>query len=676
MQSESFYDVHIQHNVLLPARDGLKLSANLWLPAPREPGEKFPAILEMIPYRKDDWHYPSDLQRMTYFAQRGFAGCRLDVRGTGSSQGLALDEYTEAETLDGYDAVEWLAAQPWCNGNVGMWGISYGGFTSIQVAALQPPHLKAIIPMYATDDRYLDDVHYLGGCKTASEMAQYALGMVAMNAMPPKVEYAGADWSEQWKARLEQTPPWVFEWLRQQADGPYWRRGSLAPNYGRITCAMLLFAGWADPYPGPALRMMERCANSPRKLIAGPWVHEMPSDGYPGPNLDYLHEMTRFYEYWLKGVDNGVMDEPVAALFRSEYTVPEAFPKRLNGEWISETAYPPKRTEWTSHYLGAGTLNLQFPISTLPPAHYPHRPTIGTRAALCWGAGSPPTGLARDLRPDEALSLIFTTEPLKEPLDLIGLPEAVLHLSSTAPVAHVVARLTDAAPDGTSALVSTGILNLTHRDSHSDPKPLVPGEVYEARVPFKAIAYRFLPGHRLRLSIASAYWPVLFPSPYRADNYVHCGPEAPSRLLLPVVPPAETPLPPPEFKSSPPELVAVEGGSAEPAVWQIVEDVMDGSVTIRLAGGDTTVLPGERTTLTTSERIEMTAYHDDPAHVRLFNEEVYRLNERGYDILILSTGTLRTTQTDFHFDIQLTVTLNGRRFFEKAWLETVPRRLV
>ncbi|MGQ0604106.1 MAG: CocE/NonD family hydrolase, partial [Anaerolineales bacterium] len=246
------YEVQVQHNVRLRMRDGVELSANLWLPVPRsgerernsssdasrfgtavplsqaqaslapvsrEPGEKYPVILEMIPYRKDDWRYASDMARMTYFAQRGFAGCRLDVRGTGSSGGLARDEYTSEETQDGYEAVEWLASQTWCNSNVGMWGISYGGFTAIQVAALQPPHLKAIIPMYATDDRYLCDVHYYGGCLTMSDLAQYAVGMVAMNALPPKAEYLTGNFAAEWKRRLEQTPPWLIEWLRQQTDG-------------------------------------------------------------------------------------------------------------------------------------------------------------------------------------------------------------------------------------------------------------------------------------------------------------------------------------------------------------------------------------------------------------------------------------------------------------------------
>jgi hypothetical protein len=680
--SDPVYQVEVRYNVRIPVRDGITLSANVWLPIARESGETFPAILEMIPYRKDDWRFTTDHQRGDYFARRGYVFCRLDIRGTGSSEGIARDEYTPEETQDGYDAVEWLAAQSWCNGCVGMWGISYGGFTSIQVAMLQPPHLRAIIPMYATDDRYTDDVHYLGGCLVASEVAQYAVSQIGMNAMPPKPEYAGARWAEQWQARLERTPPWIVEWLRQQVDGPYWRSGSLAPDYARITCAVFGIGGWMDGYTNAVFRMQARCVNAPRKALVGNWVHSFPDSAYPGPNFDYLHEMDRFFEYWLKRINNGVMDDPPLTIFRREYTPPEAFPAHFNGEWISEAAYPIERMQTQEWLLGDATLTPgPSPFQgegTLRGGegqdHYPHRPTLGTHASLCWGGGVAPNGLARDLRPDEALSLTYTTEPLSGPLDTIGFPEAILYLSCSAPVAHVVVRLTDVAPDGTSALVTSGILNLTHRDGHADPRPLVPGEIYEVRIQMKVTAYRFLPGHRIRLSVASAWWPVLWPSPFKADNVLYRGGAYPSRLILPVVPPDPHAPSPPRFKITPPELISIGSGSDEPPVWHIVEDVIDQSVMVKVYGGDATVLP-DGVTLLESERIEMTAYHHDPAHARLYNEVVYRLNERGYDTDIRATGTIRSTQTDFHIDVQLEVKLNGSLFFQKSWLESIPRQL-
>jgi uncharacterized protein len=700
------YPVETRCNIRVRMRDGIELSANLWLPQAREAAERFPAILELIPYRKDDWRYLSDQRTMTYFAQRGFVGCRVDIRGTGSSQGLALDEYTADETADGVELVAWLAAQPWCNGNVGMWGISYGGFTAIQVAMQRPPALKAIVPVYATDDRYLDDVHYIGGCLTASEVAQYAVSMVGMNAMPPHQAYAGPNWAEQWRTRLEQTPPWTITWLRQQLDGPYWRQGSLAPDYDRISAPMLLIGGWADGYPNAALRMLAKCS-APRRAIIGPWVHAMPHHAYPAPHIDAHHEMVRFFSYWLRGDENGVMEEPLLTVFRQEYTAPEAFPSSVNGAWQSETSYPVERGTGMGLILGDGILLVategraeapsllaapgKIPaqneasadtppsvpsVSSVPSAAYDtytHRPALGTRAGLCYGAGWSPNGLARDLRPDEALSLTYTSSPLQESVDIIGNPEALLYLSSDAPLGNVVVRLTDVAPDGTSALVTTGILNLSHRESHSEPSPLVPGEIYAVRVSMRAIAYRFLPGQRIRLSVCSSYWPVIWPSPYEAVYQLHRGTSTPSQLILPVVPVGETPAPP-TFKTTPPEMIEIGGGSDEPPVWRIVEDVLAQTVTVEIYGGDTTELPDGRK-LMNSERIELTTHQRDPLRTRVFNEVRYRLDEHGYRTDIRASGTVRCTSELFHIDVQLVVQLNGAPFFQRSWIESIPRML-
>ena len=199
------------------------------------------------------------------------------MRGTGSSPALPWTS-TRPPKRDGYDAVEWLAAQPWCNGNVGMWGISYGGFTAIQVAMLQPPHLKAIFPVYATDDRYTDDVHYIGGCLVVSELAQYAVSQVAMNA-PPKPEYAGSDWRSS-GARLEQTPPWTrSNGCAARPTAPL-APGFAAPDYERITCAIYHVGGWNDGYTNAVLRV-RNAAPPPRKALIGNWVHSLPTTPIP-----------------------------------------------------------------------------------------------------------------------------------------------------------------------------------------------------------------------------------------------------------------------------------------------------------------------------------------------------------------------------------------------------------
>jgi putative CocE/NonD family hydrolase len=668
--------VDTRRDVRIPVRDGLELSANLWLPVPAAgaaPGQaRVPAILEMIPYRKDDWRWASDEARGQWLAARGFAFCRLDIRGTGSSPGVARGEYTLEETRDGYDAVEWLAAQSWCNGAVGMWGISWGGFAAIQVALLGPPHLRAIVPVYASDDRYTDDVHYVGGCTTASELSQYAVSMVGSNALPARPAYRGAGWEAEWRERLEQTPIWLFEWLRQQHDGPFWRQGSLAPDWAALTVPTLLVAGWMDGYVDSAVRMLERCVNAPRRALIGNWVHALPDAAYPGPTMDWLHELVRFFDHWLKGLDNGTMAEPALTFFEREYAPPEAFPVAWPGHWRSEPGLPhPGTTDRTLWPGPGGRLGADGPAAS-GVERLVHRPTIGTRGALSWGAGWPPNGLARDLRPDEALLPTWTSEPLEQALDLFGRPAVTFTISTAMPVATLVARLSDVAPDGTVAQVTAGVLNLTHRNGHTRPEPLPAGRREAVTIALRATGYRYLPGHRIRLSAASAYWPVIWPSPHPGEIEVHLGG---SRLVLPAIP-AKASLPTPAFRTEPPGLPEVGGEYHEdPPAWRISEDVVAGSVTVTTGGGETSVLP-DGTRLYAAELLEMTAADADPAHARMRTEVVYRLDQDGRAIEILANGLMTSTETTFELGVELEVSLDGLPFHRGQWAETIPRRLV
>ena len=660
----------VRRDVRVPARDGLTLSANLFLP--RGATEPLPAILNTDPYRKDDWSASWDLTIAAYFAQRGYAYCRLDVRGTGSSDGVALDEYTEAETLDGHDTVEWLAAQSWCSGAVGMWGLSYGGFTSIQVAATRPPHLRAIVPVQATDDRYTDDVHYVGGAMTVSELAQYAVSQVAMNALPALPSAWGDAWLERWRERLEATPVWLFRWAREQRDGAYWRVGSVAPDYGRIDAAVLQFAGWMDEYVDAALRIQAKCTNAVgRRTIVGPWVHGHAHSAYPGPNIDWLHETVRWFDRWLKGADNGADREPPLAWFHRDPTPPERFPKRLNGEWRATRAWPVS-TEQRVLYLGARAL-------AWSPAgpdfdHFGHNPTAGSRGgSLCWGAGHPPNGLAGDLRLEEWAGPTYTSDPITEPIDVLGVPVAVLHVAATQPVAHLVVRLGDVAPDGAIEQVSEGILNLTHRDSHVDPTPLEPRRVYEVRVPLRVTGYRFPAGHRIHLSVASAHWPVIWPSPGAGELWIRYGAGTPSRLELPLAPSGLDAVEPPRFKQEPPALAGVGSDSSEPASWEAIGGA--DTFTIDTHEGDTSVLPDGRSTLYVGETLKMVASEREPGAGRFENSCEYRLDKDGRRILVVADGTTIADATAFDWRASIRVELDGEPFFQREWHEAVPRDL-
>ena len=672
------YEPDVRWDVRIPVRDGLELSANLWLPRPPsgDPDERFPVILEMIPYGKDSWRRNADVARGEWLAARGFALCRLDVRGTGSSPGVAMDEYTEAETLDGYDAVEWLAVQPWCTGSVGMWGISYGGFTAIQVAKLRPPHLRAILPMFATDDRYRDDVHVRGGCVTASEKSQYAVSQLGMNAMPPLPAFRGAAWRDEWRDRLERTPPWLFAWIREQTDGPYWRRGSLAPDYDALDCAVFQVAGWSDSYVDPALRIQERCANVPVRTLVGNWVHSFPDDAYPGPNLDWLHELVRFFDRYLNDVRNGWEDEPAITWFERTWADPEPFPRAWPGRWRAAAAVPVPGTSMRTLYVGPASLAEAMPADAHDAVDsVSHRATVGTAGALSWGAGWHPNGLARDLRPDELHGLVYTSAPLVEPLSVIGIPEAVVHVSATMPVATCVVRLSEVSPDGVSALVATGALNLTHRRSDADPEPMEPGRIEEVRIPLRATGYRFSPGHRIRLTVLTGYWPALWPSPLPGELRVHRGPGAPSRLELPVLPAGAATLGLPRFRTGPAGLREVGTGDEDPPVWQITEDVINGTVVVTIGEGGASLLEdGSR--VYSSERLVLTASDADPAHACLDSDVVYRWTGDGFDAGIRATGTIASDAGAFDVRVALDVRLDGGPFFAREWFQRIARRLV
>jgi hypothetical protein len=675
------HGVRSERDVRILARDGVELSANLWLPADASPDARVPAILEMIPYRKDDWRSNTDESRGRYLAARGYVLCRLDVRGTGRSDGIALDEYTADETRDGHDAVEWLAAQPWCNGNVGMWGISYGGFTSIQVAALRPPHLRAIVPMYATDDRYTDDVHYVGGCATASELTQYAVSQVASNALPALPVRPGEDSIAAWRERLAATPVWLIPWLRQQRDGPYWRQGSLAPDYARIEAAILMFGGWMDSYVDPVFRMLERCG-SPRRAIVGNWSHEYPDDGYPGPGLDWLHEMVRFFDCWLKGEPNGADDEAALTWFERDWAPPEPFPRTWPGRWrAAATPTAMVRAPRRVLSLAGGDEPLRGRLGDPAGSEgttvmsFPHRATVGTRGGLSWGAGSPPNGLARDVRPDEAGVPVFTTEPLADPTSILGIAELVVPVSASMPIATLVVRLSDVAADGVASQVTMGILNLTHRRSHEAPEPLRPGVVETVRVPLRATGYRFAAGHRIRVSVASACWPVIWPSPHPGTISLHIAPAGEAaRLILPIAPAADDAAVP-AFRSSMPELEEIGGGTDDPPAWRVTEDVMAGTVTVSTHDGGDTILPdGSR--LYSAESHDLTASDADPATARMASRIRYLLERDGHSIEVDVDGDTTSTVDTFKIDIRLAVRLDGESFHDARTTQSIARDLV
>ena len=511
----------------IPLADGTRLAARIWLPEDAE-ADPVPAILEYLPYRKGDAFAARDARHHHWFAGHGYAGVRVDLRGTGDSDGILLDEYLPREQDDALEAIAWLAEQPWCSGAVGMIGISWGGFNGLQVAARRPPALKAIVTLCASDDRYADDVHYAGGCVLGVDMLQWAATMLTLTAMPPDPAAVGDGWRDTWLRRMEETPALVEPWLAHQRRDAYWHHGSVCEDYAAIEAAVYAVGGWADGYSNAVPRLVEGLPG-PRKGLIGPWSHAFPYDGQPGPAIGFLQECLRWWAHWLKGADTGIMDEPALRVWMQEPVAPADHHEKRPGRWIVEPAWPPPSVDARELALPGA-----FPVAVRSAES-----TGADAGAWCpdGGAGDWPP----DQRAEDARSLALDLEPLAEPLEILGFPEVVLALESDRPDALVAVRLCDVAPDGASLLVTRGLLNLTRRDGDDRTAPLEPGRRYEVGVRLDAIAQAVPAGHRLRVSLSSAYWPWAWPSPRAATLTLHGG-----RLVLPVrTPRGDEPEPPP-----------------------------------------------------------------------------------------------------------------------------------
>lgn len=658
------YHVKIERHVKIPMRDGVELCADLYRPDADEP---FPVVMEYLPYRKDDRSHARQALHVE-LAKRGYIGCRLDVRGTGSSQGIAEDEYTETEQLDAVDAIAWLAEQPFTNGKVAMWGISYGGFNAVQVAMHRPPALKAIVPIMFTDDRYKEECHYAGGSLRALyTWSDYPLMMVALNALPPHPEAFPETWLKEWRRRLEEQPVWVLKWLQEQCDGEYWYQGSLNQNYDAIECAVLAIGGWRDGYTNTPLRTFANL-KSPKKALIGPWTHALPHAAFPGPKIDYLSEVLRFFDHWLKDIDNGVMDEPPINVYVQEHDTPRAIPDHWRGYWRSEMDWPHPQGKTLELHLGPQKQLLAKAPQQEGRASFHYNPTVGVQSGIwCWA-------LPVEQRHDDVHSLLFETAPIKSDLEIIGEPTLEVSFSATAKVAGLCAHLVDVAPDGTAVMVSKGYLNATRRNSWSDPEPLTPGTPYPLKVTLDCTAWRFRAGHRLRLSLAGTEWPNIWPTPYPSEHSVHWGGAHSARLSLPRVPLVQEE----QIREFPsPRVLEPIAESFEPHTdWSVVTDQLSQEVTVKLQTSSQMRSLIRDLAFKSVEEATATVHPEDPSKVIVRGVNSMELEEAGLNVKATAHATMTGTPEVFQVMIQLEVLLDDRPFFDKRWDVSLPRQLM
>ncbi|PAK22291.1 peptidase S15 [Streptomyces sp. alain-838] len=681
------YTTKEEEHVVIPMSDGVRLSARIWRPTSSD-HEPVPAVLEYIPYRKRDLTAERDSVHHPYIAGHGYACVRVDLRGTGESEGVLRDEYLEIEQRDAEEVLAWLADQPWCDGATGMMGLSWGAFAALQVAARRPPSLKAVVIASFTDDRHADDMHYMGGAMLSDNLAE-AGTMFAYATCPPDPAVVGDSWRDMWHERLEHARPWVVEWLRHQRLDDYWRHASVAENYADVRCPVLASSGWADGYSNAVTRLLAHL-DVPRKGLIGPWSHKFPHLGEPGPAIGYLQEVVRWWDHWLKGVDNGVMDGPMLRTWMQDSVPPSTSYEERPGRWVAEPEWPSPHVRQVTHPLTERRIGSPREMEAVAPGEGDTGVTeaddadvLTVRSPLSvgqfagkWASYNAPPDLPYDQREEDGGSLVFETEPLTERVETLGSPTVDLDLTVDRPVAMVAARLSDVRPDGAATRVTYGLLNLTRLESAERPEPLVPGRRYRATVHLNGVAQSFPPGHRIRLSLSTSYWPLAWPPPEPAVLGIH---QHSSSLTLPVRPPEkadDTPAGPfGEPEGTPP--IATTTITPPEERWDVKRDLVGyrseletvkdrGTVRFEEIGLDV----GRRA----HERYASVA--DDFTSVSGESTWTMDFRRADWDVRVVTHTRLTCDESRFFVDATLDGYEGGRRVFSRTWNETVPRDLL
>jgi predicted acyl esterase len=642
----------------IPMKDGVHLAATLYMPDGAKATEKFPALLEYLPYRKDDGTAAGDYPRHAYFARRGYVSVRVDIRGFGASEGVPPErEYSEQEQIDGEQVIDWLAHQSWSNGSVGMFGISWGGFNALQMAMRHPPALKAIIAIHATAELFHDDVHYVDGI---AHIDEFELNMDMAEGWVGAPDYS---LDENTLGPRFDSPPWSLLYLKHQHDGPFWR--DRVRPLSEITIPSFLIGGLQDGYRDNVPDMLIK-SKAPIKAIVGPWNHSFPNEPDFGPQIEWRDQAVRWFDHWLKGRDTGVERDPRLVIYMQHWHPPDPNLQSVPGEWRREDVWPPPDAKGTTLFMQANH-SLTESAAVTPEQHQlKYVPSAGVEAGFWWGE------LLSDPRPVDAFSLVYDSAPLQNEVAILGRPHARLQASASAPLAAWFARLSDVAPDGTVTQITGAGLNGAQRRSMSDPRDLKPGKVYPLDIEMHLTSWVFPKGHRIRVAISNALWPMMLPTPYSMTTSLELGGNNGSRLVLPVVPvhgaipPAFSPPEPSEQRTD-----MKNEGFPWPGDWTVERDEARQKTTVHWKGKDGYEYPWGK-----QDDFESLTYDVDDAHpetcsVRGEAESIFTL--KGRTLIWRGHLLVTTDQKNFYYKYTRELLKDGQIMKSKAWQETIPR---
>ncbi len=654
-------------NTFIPLSDGTHLAARIWLPEDAE-SAPVPAILEYLPYRKRDGTADRDALTHPYFAGHGYAGVRVDIRGNGESDGLMADEYLAQEQADALEVIDWLVAQPWCNGEVGMMGISWGGFNALQVAAHRPPALKAIITICSSDDRFGDDIHYKSGTLLLENLS-WAGTMLHFSAAVPDPALVGERWREMWRHRLENMPLLAENWLSRQTRDDYWRHASVNEDYGAIQAAVFCVGGWADPYMNTIPRMMDHL-KAPRRALIGPWMHKYPHFAIPEPRIGFLQEAVRWWDTWLKGEATGMEAGPLGHYYIQESVPPAPWHEHRPG-WWTETAGGSRDGNAIQHwYLGHDGLSresrhLENARSICSPL------TTGVHQGefipLWYGPD-----FATDQRREDAHALCFDSAPLTEGLNMLGRARLHLRIGADRPQGQIMVRLNDVHPDGRVSRVAYGVLNLALRNDDARVEPMEPGTPYPVTVELDANGYHFLAGHQLRIAITTAAFPLIWPSPELTTLTLEPGEQI---LELPECVAEAIDWPFEAAESAPPaDTTQLRAGGNRRT---IEEDVASGRMCVRVENDFGGARFDDHGLWVDQGSIEEYRVHPwDPETAQVDINWRYRAGRGDWSVSVDSWMQVTCDSSHFHIEARQVAHEGADEISDKQWTRRIPRRAV